>query len=614
MGKNTNKTKLRSVKRAFSRRRNPKDRMGGGQPFVLDKTPQAAPPAEVEEGGKKKAFIIGALAIIVLLALVIWGCTRNGNETQTADENPAVTAAVESGDTQPEITDTPAAASAENTVTSQNSTTQTQEKEEDETAAPVQSAPVMETSSAPEGDEPVVRTISYAGYEVTLESHDDHTVISYPEILSASDVISFIGSEEDRYGIPSSSVSALITGKDEITLAYAPIENEDERAAVLSVIEADLIGYISSLMAAAEVSEPVTAAQPEAVKEETLLPVTVEENTQGGYVVKTISLAGYTAFLTSYADRTVIGYPSVVGAGDVASFLESERERYGLSKTDFSYLTTGEDEMSVYYGNIEDEAVRSQILDVVEADLIAYLSSLMSASQRETAADVQPRSEVLSHQEESAATVSTTTVNNITVNNTVSSIMPLAPQEMEEEEEWKEIKHSLSLSMTPYAFDYVDFYNVRDALKNAGIAAEEFQSYYGLGINASYEWRVMKHLSLGLEAGIYRYYQNRSYLPEKTYYTQIPLTATLVAHSAGKHIDVFGGIGIGADIADLTKMKGVYFLLNAQAGISLRFAEHFSFFWKAEASMTFQPHPVNESLDSITYAIQPVLLGFTYHI
>ena len=264
--------------------------------------------------------------------------------------------------------------------------------------------------------------------------------------------------------------------------------------------------------------------------------------------------------------------------------------------------------------------MRSHILDVVEADLIAYFSSLMSASQRETAADVKPHSEVLPHQESVAeeirtsSTVSTTTVNNITVNNTVSSIMPPAPEEIEEDEEWKEIKHSLSLSMTPYAFDYVDFYNARDALRNAGIAAEEFQSYYGLGINASYEWRVMKHLSLGLEAGIYRYYQNRSYFPEKTYYTRIPLTATVVAHSAGKHIDVFGGIGLGADIADLTKMNGVYFLLSAQAGISLRFAELFSFFWKAEASMTFQPHPVNESLDSITYAIQPVLLGFTYHI
>lgn len=551
----------------------------------------------------------------MLLALIIWGCTRNGSEdkSQMADEKPAATAVLESGDdSQSEITDTPtAAASADNiTATTQNSTTQTQEKEEEED---VSASPVLETSGAPEGDAPVVRTISYAGYEVTLESHDDHTVISYPEILSASDVISFIDSEEDRYGIPSSLVSALITGEDEITLSYAAIEDENERAAVLSVIEADLIDYISSLMVSAEAGEPAAAAPSQteaAAVQETVLPVIKEESTQDGYVVKTIRLAGYTAVLTSYDDRTVIGYPSVVGAGDVASFLESERERYGLSKTDFSYLTTGEDEMSVYYGNIEDEAVRSQILDVVEADLIAYLSSLMAASQTQNATEAE---EAQPSQETSAA-VSTTTVNNITVNNTVSSIMPLAPQEMEEEEEWKEIKHSLSLSMTPYAFDYVDFYNVRDALKNAGIAAEEFQSYYGLGINASYEWRVMKHLSLGLEAGIYRYYQNRSYLPEKTYYTQIPLTATLVAHSAGKHIDVFGGIGIGADIADLTKMNGVYFLLNAHAGISLRFAEHFSFFWKAEASMTFQPHPVNESLDSITYAIQPVLLGFTYHI
>ena len=74
------------------------------------------------------------------------------------------------------------------------------------------------------------------------------------------------------------------------------------------------------------------------------------------------------------------------------------------------------------------------------------------------------------------------------------------------------------------------------------------------------------------------------------------------------------GIAAGLDVATLTQTSGGYFMAGIELGLTYRFAEDWSFFWKAIGGITLQPHPNEKLLDSLTYIIQPAYIGFAYHI
>ena len=546
------------------------------QAFELPPAPVAAPsaapagsPAPSRGGrGKGKWFIL--LALIILLLLIVFCFTRC-----TSDEESAL-AAASSAAPASEADLTAASAGDIQSVSDNTTQTQTQPSASDTAASVAEEA------------EHVLKTIRYAGYEARLDSYDTYTVISYPAVLSASHIISFIDSEEEKYGIPSSALGVLVTGENEITVSYEAIEDEGEREAVLSLIEEDLAQYLASFME--EEEEDAAAA-----------PVVVSESiSDDGIVTKTISYAGYEAYLVSTPEEIVIQYPQIISAGDVSSFLESERDRYGLSETAFTYLITDADEITVTHDEIDDVQTRKEILDVIEKDLSSYLSS--AASEEETNAAVMESEAAGGDEEDAQESPDVTVINNeITINE--------ASVPAEEDGKWKEIKHTLSLSLSPYALSYVDYFNARDVISNAGIA-HEFLSKYGFAVNLSYEWRAMKHLSIGAEAGWNGYFLQRSTHPGAFYY-QIPLLANVMFHTGGD-LDFFAGVNFGADLAGLLGVSGSYFIGGIETGLAWRFAQHWSLMWKLSGEITYQPHETAQ-LSSLTFTAQPLFLGVSYH-
>ena len=170
------------------------------------------------------------------------------------------------------------------------------------------------------------------------------------------------------------------------------------------------------------------------------------------------------------------------------------------------------------------------------------------------------------------------------------------------EEEWKDIRHTVSVSVSPYGYQYVDFYEGRDVIENAGIPLSEFGSSYGFGIGAAYSWRILPFLSVGAEAGFSGYYPMRTILPPSALYWQIPIAADLTFHIGNGRLSFDAGIFAGADISYLDEILGAYFTAGLNLGLSYRISESFSIFWKIQAGLS--PQIKDDMQTSITYYIR----------
>lgn len=201
---------------------------------------------------------------------------------------------------------------------------------------------------------------------------------------------------------------------------------------------------------------------------------------------------------------------------------------------------------------------------------------------------------------------------NITV---INSPVPAALSEPAEEvaieeEEEKDTLHTVYLSWSPYSYEYVDFYNLRDAVDSIG--RDQFGSSYGFSFNLGYEFNVLPFLSVGARTGFAGYFPNRSILPSEKFYYQIPVLAEVAFRAHVEDVSFRLGVNAGIDAANLLDGSGVYFMTGFNFGVDFRITDAWTVFWRAEHTFTLQPHG-EDILSSVTYTAHPGTIGLSYN-
>lgn len=427
---------------------------------------------------------------------------------------------------------------------------------------------VSEMATSNEEDE-IRESLSIAGIAVNIDSKDGSTVISYPEGISDEEVEAFLDDELEKYALVG-IVSYEIT-EDGVVITYPEDVDEEARAEAIAILTEDLASYVNE--------EEVVAEESASVEEkaaEEIYPL-----------IAVITAKDISSNVESYADHTTFTIPSSVSEDDAAAFFDYEIERYGYEDTVTYEMEDGV--LVLSYPAPQKEELREEAIRQIGIDLNYYL---MSEEEKESADEEE-------------------IVNNITNNIIIVSRAEDAAAEAEEEE-WKDIRHTFSLAVSPYALSYYDFFRARDVIFQE-FEPVEFMSMYGLAASFSYDWRIIKNLSIGIEAGWYGYFLQRSTLTPGALYYQIPLLANVLFHTGGD-VDFFAGLNFGVDLASLESTRGAYMKAGFELGLSWRFAEHWSLFWRFAGELTPQIHPENEMMDSITFTTQPVFLGVSYHI
>lgn len=302
-----------------------------------------------------------------------------------------------------------------------------------------------------------------------------------------------------------------------------------------------------------------------------------------------IIAGGITSDVESYNDHTYFTIPEEILAEDASAFFDYEIERYGYDGTVTYSISDGM--LCLSYPGPQSEVVREDAIRQIGIDLHYYLLGEEKPEDEEEFQSIY------------------NTINNVT-------IISRAEDAVEESDEpWKEIEHSLHVFASPYSYSFIDFYNGRDAINNAGIPLGEFGSSYGFSVMLSYDYRIVDFFSVGIETGINEYGTTRSTLNDGTRYHQVPVLVNALFHVGTEHFGFFAGLNAGVDISSLTNTDGLfYFMGGLELGLTWRFAEHWSLFWKAMGEVSVQTHPTERLLDSITYAVQPAFIGITYHI
>lgn len=236
-----------------------------------------------------------------------------------------------------------------------------------------------------------------------------------------------------------------------MVIAYPEDVDEEARAEAIAILTEDLTSYVNEKEVVAEESASVE----EKVAEE-IYPL-----------IAVITAKDISSNVESYAGHTTFTIPSSVSENDAAAFFDYEIERYGYEDTVTYEMEDGV--LVLSYPAPQKEEFREEAIRQIGIDLNYYL---MSEEEKESADEEE-------------------IVNNITNNIVIVSRAEDAAAEAEEEE-WKDIRHTISIAASPYALNYVDFYNGRDIIASNGIA-HEFLSSYGFGLQLEYEYRIIPH-------------------------------------------------------------------------------------------------------------------------
>lgn len=403
----------------------------------------------------------------------------------------------------------------------------------------------------------------------------------------------------------------------------APIVAVDEIPAAVEEVPESVIADESAEAAIPPVIATIEEAEPAA---DIVAVETVPDTVLGSLVYSDRS-----AEVTSYPDHTEIAYPDIVSADDAAAFLAFSSERNGV---DVPYSAADGVATIIHPYNLSDSE-RETAIAVLQSDLDAYMASLMAEETaavpavavlpviaaeavpvvEESVAEAEEVPAVLEDSsEETAVEIEEIPVISETVEEALSVLPPAIQTGVEEEDdEWKEIKHSFSFSVSPYSFKYVDFYHGRGNTSISGIPASEFMSEYGFGFSLVYTYNIIPYLSVGLETGFYGYDPLRSILSDDAFYMQVPVLATMTGILPIGNVSLFLGGAIGVDFSFLEDVYGYYLMCGVHMGVSWRFAEDWSFFWKAEGTFTYQPKYDDSMYSSKTYALHPVSLGISCH-
>ena len=396
----------------------------------------------------------------------------------------------------------------------------------------------------------------------------------------------------------------------------APIVAVDEIPAVVEEVPESVIADESAEAAIPPVIATIEEAEPAA---DIVAVETVPDTVLGSLVY-----SGRSAGVTSYPDHTEIAYPDIVSADEAEAFLAFSSERNGV---DVPYSAAGGVATIIHPYSLSDSE-RETAIAVLQSDLDAYMASLMAEESvavpviseveepvEASVAEAEEVSTVIEDpSEETVVEIGEIPVISETVEEALSVLPPVIQTVAEEEDdEWKEIKHSLSFSVSPYSFKYVDFYHGRGNTSISGIPASEFMSEYGFGFSLVYTYNIIPYLSVGLETGFYGYDPLRSILSDDAFYMQVPVLATMTGILPIGNVSLFLGGAIGVDFSFLEDVYGYYLMCGVHMGVSWRFAEDWSFFWKAEGTFTYQPKYDDSMYSSKTYALHPVSLGISCH-
>ena len=179
--------------------------------------------------------------------------------------------------------------------------------------------------------------------------------------------------------------------------------------------------------------------------------------------------------------------------------------------------------------------------------------------------------------------------------------------EAEDGEEGRGI-HSVSLSWSPWGYEYYDFHNI------PGLQKEEFETKCGFGFAFGYEARILPFLALGVETGFYGYFPTRSIIPSDSFYWQVPVLGKVSFLVGNGDVDFRIGAVAGLDISKLRGDVGAYLYCGFDLGMDFNINEDFSIFWRIRNAVSFEPHRQEEALSSNTYIAHPAMIGITYHI
>ena len=214
-------------------------------------------------------------------------------------------------------------------------------------AATAAEAPAEEPAPAPapvEEDSAIVRTYSYAGYELTATIDEGSAVLEYPAFITDAEAEAFIAVENARYGYGDMGVVYSLEGEGIAQFTYpAELDPEMVAAEVDNLFE-DLVAYVG--------------------------PVAEEA------VVKTYSYAGYELTATIEDGSIVLAYPSFVTDDEVNAFFAYEDGVYGFSDLGVSYAFGDAGSLTLTYPAEYTADVVAAELDGLVDDLIEYVSAL----------------------------------------------------------------------------------------------------------------------------------------------------------------------------------------------------------------------------------------------
>ena len=334
--------------------------------------------------------------------------------------------------------------------------------------------------------------------------------------------------------------------------------------------------------AIAESEEPSApeAAEPEIIPEEPIAAAVPAEDER--VIEHEFTAGGMDIRIISGRRVSVIGYPEGVAASAAAAFMDAEKERYGL--TALAYAIDKDGVISIRHSDTAYEE-RLSAAEALERDLIAYLASPEEDGAGEA-----------SH----ALTIAP------------GPIVPAASAESAEAGEWDEIGHSIYFAVSPYSYQYIDFYSWHGLTDT--IPRSEFESSYGFGFMLGYDYRVLPFLSVGAHTEFDGYFPRRTILPEERFYWQIPLMADVALRLNTGALSVRLGVSVGMDMSYLLGTFGCYFAAGVSLGAEIRMNEHWSLLWRIENSFSLQPHPEESLLSSYTFTAHPAYIGLSYSI
>ena len=213
-------------------------------------------------------------------------------------------------------------------------------------------APAAESAAeAPAAAAPIVRTYSFGGYSLTATIQKGSATIEYPAIASDDEVKGFIALENAKYGLGGLGVVYSIDGPGKASFSYPEAYAPEDVAKEVDLLVEDLIAYITT---------PAAEMEPEAPVDEP--------------IVKSYEHLGYTLTATIGTGETTIEYPSFITNEEVGAFFAVENAKYGLGELGVSYAFGEAGSVEFTYPEEYSKETVAEELDLLVADLIAYIT------------------------------------------------------------------------------------------------------------------------------------------------------------------------------------------------------------------------------------------------